>query len=150
MRATGNVESYSLEMSLSPGRLEEMYSVLHESLVQLCEVLLHSQMNQEIDQAFRIAGSAAIRLFDAEEKEMEATNCPVLELNRAGHAKFRQDLSNLYAQVKGEYSGIRAAGVLRRTLLPWLLEHHALVDRQLEHHLRKLGAASNAFESIAT
>lgn len=137
-------------MSLPPGRLEEMYSVLHENLVQLCEVLLHSQKNQEIDQAFRIAGSAAIHLFDAEEKEMEATSCPALALNQAGHAKFRQDISNLYAQVKGEHSGIRAAGELRRTLLPWLIEHHALVDRQLEHHLRKLGPSSNAFDSVST
>lgn len=137
-------------MPLTPGRLEEMYSTLHGSLVQLCEVLLHSQKDQEIDRAFRSAGAAAIHLFDAEEKEMEATNCPALELDRSGHAKFRQDISNLYAQVKGEHSGIRAAGELRRVLLPWLQEHHALVDRQLEHHLRKLGAASNTFEPVAS
>jgi len=127
-----------------PGGLEEMYSVLQESLVQLCEVLLHSQTNGEIDHAFRNAGMAAIQLFDAEEMEMDVSKCPALELNRAGHAKFRQDISNLYAQVRGEHSGIRAAGELRRQLLPWLQEHHALVDRQLEHHLRRLGSSSNS------
>lgn len=119
-----------------------MYSNLYERLGDLCEVLLHSSLDADVVQAFRVAGTAAIELFDAEEKEMEASNCPALELNRAGHDKFRQEISNLYAQYRGERSGIRAAGDLRRSLMPWLQEHHVLVDRQLSHHLKKLGSAS--------
>lgn len=125
-----------------PADLEEMYSNLYERLGDLCEVLLHSSLEADVVQAFRVAGTAAIELFDAEEKEMEASGCPALEINRAGHDKFRQEISNLYAQYRGERSGIRAAGDLRRTLMPWLQEHHVLVDRQLAHHLKKLGSGS--------
>jgi hemerythrin len=127
-----------------PKDLEEMYSNLYERLGDLCEVLLHSSLDVEVVQAFRVAGTAAIELFELEEREMEASKCPALELNRAGHDKFRQEISNLYAQYRGERSGIRAAGDLRRNLMPWLQEHHVLVDRQLAHHLKKLGSASSS------
>lgn len=130
-----------------PGDLEEMYSDLHERLVQLCEVLLHARTDGEMNLAFRTAGAAAIKLFDAEEREMEASGCSALALNQAGHKKFKQEISNLFAQTRGERSGIRAAGDLRRQLLPWLQEHHALVDRQLEHHLKRLASGSTLMPS---
>lgn len=129
-----------------PGQLEAMYTELYESLVGLCEVLLHSNTDTEIVHAFRLAGKAAIELFELEEREMEESGCPALALNRAGHAKFRQEISNLYAQYRGERTGIRAAGDLRRQLLPWLQEHHVVVDRQLEHHLRRVASGSAASE----
>lgn len=129
-----------------PGQLEAMYTVLYESLVDLCEVLLHSRSESEVLDAFRASGKAAIELFDLEEREMEASGCSALALNRAGHDKFRQEISNLYAQYRGERSGIRAAGDLRRQLLPWLQEHHVVVDRQLEHHLRRIASASASSE----
>jgi len=124
-----------------PVDLEAMYSLLHQRLVHLAGVLLHSQDEAEMNQAFREAGKAAIELFHDEELEMERSGCPALELNRAGHAKFSATLSNLYAQVHAERSGIRAAGDLRRELIPWLQEHHAVVDRQLVHHLKRTSVA---------
>lgn len=125
-----------------PVDLERMYCVLQEELADLCEVLLHSHDDAQVLQSFRSAGRAAIELFEAEEKSMEDSGCPALGLNRAGHDKFRQEISNLFAQYRGERSGIRAAGDLRRNLIPWLQEHHAVVDRQLDHHLRRTGSAS--------
>lgn len=123
-----------------PVDLEAMYSLLLQRLVHLAGVLLHTQDEGEVNQAFREAGKAAIELFHDEELEMERSGCPALELNRAGHAKFSATLSNLYAQVRAERSGIRAAGDLRRELIPWLQEHHAVVDRQLVHHLKRTSA----------
>lgn len=120
--------------------LEAMYTTLVRSLNDLANVLLHAQDEAAANAAFRDAGKAAIELFHEEEQEMERTGCAALELNRAGHAKFSQTLSNLYAQVRAERSGVRAAGEVRRELLPWLQEHHAVVDRQLVHHLKRLAA----------
>lgn len=120
--------------------LESMYSNLVRGLQDLASVLLHAQEEALVNAAFRDAGKAAIELFHEEEQEMVRTACPALELNRAGHAKFSQNLSNLYAQVRAERSGVRAAGDVRRELIPWLQEHHAVVDRQLEHHLKRLAA----------
>lgn len=125
-----------------PVDLEGMYCVLQQELADLCEVLLHSRDDAQVLQAFRDAGRAAIELFEAEEKAMEESGCVALALNRAGHNKFRQEISNLFAQYRGERSGIRAAGDLRRGLIPWLQEHHAVVDRQLDHHLRRAASAS--------
>jgi len=121
----------------SPVDLEELFTLLHQRLVRLAEVLLHAQIDSEIKQAFRDAGKAALILFRDEELEMERTACPALALNRAGHQKFMQKLSNLSAQVIAERSGVRASGDLRRDLLPWLMEHHAVVDRQLVHHIKR-------------
>lgn len=125
----------------SPVELESMYSTLLAELQTLCETLLHSSEDAQVHAAFRAAGKAAIELFESEEATMEATDCPALALNRAGHEKFRNALSNLFAQYRAERSGIRAAGDLRRELLAWLQEHHAAVDRQLEHHLRRTTSA---------
>lgn len=122
--------------------LESMYSTLLRSLQDLSGVLLHAQEETILNAAFREAGKAAIELFHDEELEMERTGCPALELNRAGHAKFSQTLSNLYAQVRAERSGVRASGDLRRELIPWLQEHHAVVDRQLTHHLKRVATAA--------
>lgn len=122
--------------------LESMYSTLLRSLQDLSGVLLHAQEEAILNAAFRDAGKAAIELFHEEEMEMERSGCPALELNRAGHAKFSQTLSNLYAQVRAERSGVRASGDLRRELIPWLQEHHAVVDRQLSHHLKRVATAA--------
>ena len=122
--------------------LESMYSRLLRALQDLAGVLVHAQDETVLNAAFRDAGKAAIELFQEEEQEMERTGCPALELNRAGHAKFSQTLSNLYAQVRAERSGVRAAGDVRRELIPWLQEHHAVVDRQLIHHLKRLAATT--------
>lgn len=123
--------------------LESMYTRLLRALHDLAGVLVHAQDESVLNAAFREAGTAAIELFHEEEQEMERTACPALELNRAGHAKFTQTLSNLYAQVRAERSGVRAAGDLRRELIPWLQEHHAVVDRQLIHHLKRLATTAS-------
>lgn len=127
---------------------ESMYSNLLRSLQDLASVLVHAQEDALVNAAFRDAGKAAIELFHEEEREMVRTGCPALELNRTGHAKFSQNLSNLYAQFRAERSGVRAAGDVRRELIPWLQEHHAVVDRQLVHHLKRMNAP--AAEAIAT
>lgn len=123
--------------------LDSMYSSLVHHLHDLAGVLLHAQEESVMNAAFRETGKAAIELFHVEEQEMERTGCLALELNRAGHAKFSQTLSNLYAQVRAERSGVRAAGDVRRELIPWLQEHHAVVDRQLTHHLKRLAATAS-------
>lgn len=123
--------------------LEPMYSRLLSALQELAGVLVHAQDEAALNAAFREAGKAAIELFHEEEQEMERTGCPALAVNRAGHEKFSQTLSNLYAQVRAERSGVRAAGDLRRELIPWLQEHHAVVDRQLVHHLKRLAATAS-------
>lgn len=125
----------------SPVDLESMYALLLRQLQDLAGVLVHAQDEAVLNAAFRDAGKTAIELFHEEEQEMERTGCPALGLNRAGHAKFSQTLSNLYVQVRAERSGVRAAGDLRRELIPWLQEHHAVVDRQLVHHLKRMAAA---------
>lgn len=123
--------------------LEPMYSRLLSALQELAGVLVHAQDEAALNAAFREAGKAAIELFHEEEQEMERTGCPALAVNRTGHEKFSQTLSNLYAQVRAERSGVRAAGDLRRELIPWLQEHHAVVDRQLVHHLKRLAATAS-------
>lgn len=123
--------------------LESMYTRLLRALQDLAGVLVHAQDESVLNAAFREAGKAAIELFHEEEQEMERTACPALDLNRTGHAKFSQTLSNLYAQVRAERSGVRAAGDLRRELIPWLQEHHAVVDRQLIHHLKRQAATAS-------
>ncbi|MCB9495633.1 MAG: hypothetical protein H6686_01970 [Fibrobacteria bacterium] len=103
----------------------------------LAEVLLHAKDDTQALNAFRDTGRLALELFQREELEMERCGCPALAVNRAGHGKFTQTLSNLYAQYIAERSGIRVSRDLRKELLPWIQEHHALVDRQLAHHLRR-------------
>lgn len=121
--------------------LEDMYTKLQNSLLRLSDMLVYVTEDAKVIEAFRLAGSTAMDLFRAEESAMDAVNCQLLETNRTGHKKFLHDLGQVLHEARADRTGIHAASVLRRELIPWLHEHHSVVDRQMVHFLRKVAAA---------
>lgn len=120
-------------------QMEDRYRSLREALVTLTDVLLHTRSEEEHLHAFQVAGQMAIAFFRDEEQAMDDTICPASQANKAGHKKFMHDLGDLLHQARSEGSGIPAAIRLRRDLLPWLHEHHRVIDHQLVHHVHKAG-----------
>jgi hemerythrin len=125
-------------------QLENAYSKLQESLRSLSDLLVHTSDDAKVIEAFRVTGSTAMGLFRAEEAAMEAVNCPLLESNRMGHKKFLRDLGQVLHEARSDRTGIHAAGILRREVVPWLHEHHAVVDRQMILLRRRAEAAQQA------
>lgn len=119
--------------------LEDRYRSLRESLVTLTDVLLHSRNEDELLDAFRVCGQMAIGLFRDEETAMAACQCSAQHANKAGHQRFMDCLGNLLHQYRQFGSGIPVATQVRRDLLPWLYEHHRVVDHQMIHQVQKIG-----------
>lgn len=117
-------------------QMENGFAKLQDSLRSLSDLLVHVVDDARIVDAFRAAGGTAMELFRAEESVMEAVDCPLLETNRIGHRKFLRDLGQVLHEARTERTGIHAAGILRREILPWLVEHHAVVDRQVVRFVR--------------
>lgn len=122
-------------------QLETRYTKLQDSLLSLSDLLVYVTEDAKVVEAFRLAGSTAMDLFRAEESAMEAVNCPLLETNRTGHKKFLRDLGQVLHEARIDRTGIHAARILRREVIPWLHEHHSVVDRQMALFLR--GAATS-------
>jgi hemerythrin len=122
----------------------EQLEKLQESLRSLSDLLVHTSDDAKVIEAFRVTGSTAMGLFRAEEAAMEAVNCPLLESNRMGHKKFLRDLGQVLHEARSDRTGIHAAGILRREVVPWLHEHHAVVDRQMILLRRRAEAAQQA------
>lgn len=120
-------------------QLEDRYRSLQEALVTLTDVLLHTQSEEEHLHAFQVAGQTAIAFFREEEIAMEESGCAALAANKLGHKRFMHELGDLLHRARSDGSGIPAATRLRRDLLPWLYEHHRVVDHQLVHHVQKIG-----------
>jgi hemerythrin len=123
----------------NPEDLENGYKKLQESLRSLSDLLVYATEDAKIVEAFRITGSTAMDLFRAEESAMESADSPLLETNRTGHKKFLRDLGQVLHEARADRTGIHAANILRKEVIPWLSEHHAVVDRQV---IRFLGAAA--------
>lgn len=121
--------------------LEDRYVKLQDSLRALSDLLVHILDDAKLIEAFRVTGSTAMDLFRAEESAMESMSCPLLETNRTGHKKFLRDLGQVLHEARLDRTGIHAAGILRREVIPWLHEHHAVVDRQMVLFFRKELAA---------
>lgn len=124
--------------------IEDRYCSLRAALTALGDRLVHSRNEAEILDAFRAAGTQAVELFAGEEEAMASCDCPALEINRKGHKKFLHELGQVLHHLREDRSGFHAASVLRRELMPWLHEHHRVVDRQVVHHLRRQGRLSVA------
>lgn len=125
-------------------QLEDGYAKLQDSLRVLSDLLVHVTDEAKVVDAFRVAGSSAMDLFRAEESAMEAVNCPFLESNRTGHKKFLRDLGQVLHEVRIDRTGIHAEGILRREIVPWLHEHHAVVDRQMILFVSDVGTPHQA------
>ena len=117
-------------------QLETGYLKLQDSLRALSDLLVHVTDDAKVVEAFRATGSTAMDLFRWEESAMEAVDCPLLETNRTGHKKFLRDLGQVLHEARIDRTGIHAAGILRREVIPWLNEHHAVVDRQMIRFIR--------------
>lgn len=122
-------------------QIEDRYSSLRDALHGLSHLMVHGKDENRLLEAFRQCGRQAVELFHSEEEAMAKTGCPALEPNRAGHRKFLDDLGVVLRHAREEGAGIHAASLLRRELLPWFHEHHAVVDRQIVHHLRRRTSA---------
>ena len=116
---------------LDPAVLETRYESLRDTLRELSDLLVHSADDTRVLEVFRTAKGTATELFQAEETAMESMDCPVLEANRLGHRKFMKALEEVQEEARLQNLGIHAAGILRREILPWLHDHHSVVDRQL-------------------
>jgi len=120
-----------------PEQLENGYKKLQESLRSLSDLLVYATDDAKIIEAFRATGSTAMDLFRAEESALETLGSPLLETNRTGHKKFLRDLGQILHEARADRTGIHAANLLRKEVIPWLTEHHAVVDRQV---IRFIGA----------
>ena len=112
-------------------RLESDYLSLRESLGRLGDILLHANNPDDIRTAFHDSLLRAQELFHQEELEFETIGCSTVEANRNGHRKFIRDLGSLLHEYGITGAGIPLASEVRKTLLPWLHEHHRLIDQQL-------------------
>jgi len=73
--------------------------------------------------------------FAAEEKEMRATDCPMLQEHAAEHARLLSDLRRfLQAVQRGRPAMARA--FLQDGLAPWFDSHLGTMDAALAAHLR--------------
>ncbi|MBK9576480.1 MAG: hypothetical protein IPO40_05355 [Fibrobacteres bacterium] len=117
--------------------IEDRYQSLRAALTALGDRLVHSREEKEILDAFRAAGTQAVELFTGEEEAMASCGCPALEVNRQGHRKFLHELGQVLHHLREDRCGFHAASVLRRDLMPWLHEHHRVVDGQVVHQLRR-------------
>lgn len=124
--------------------IEDRYHTLREALTYLGDRLVHSRDEEVILDAFRQAGTQAVEMFAGEEEAMASCDCPALEVNRKGHRRFLHDLGMVIHHFRRDGSGMHAATILRRELMPWLHEHHRIVDRQVVHHLRRARPLSAA------
>ncbi|HNY29607.1 MAG TPA: hypothetical protein PKO15_01855 [Fibrobacteria bacterium] len=124
--------------------IEDRYQSLRRALMALGDRLVHAREEREILDAFRSAGTQAVELFAGEEEAMASCDCPALEINRQGHRKFLRDLGQVLHHLREDRCGFHAASVLRRDVMPWLHEHHRVVDRQVVHQLRRRGELSVA------
>lgn len=116
--------------------IEDRYQSLRQALTALGDRLVHAREEKEILEAFRAAGTQAVELFTGEEEAMASCDCPALEINRQGHRKFLRDLGQVLHHLREDRCGFHAASVLRRDLMPWLHEHHRLVDRQVVRQMK--------------
>ncbi|MBK8800930.1 MAG: hypothetical protein IPN71_02525 [Fibrobacteres bacterium] len=124
--------------------IEDRYLSLRAALTALGDRLVHAKEEKEILEAFRAAGTQAVELFTGEEEVMANCDCPALEVNRQGHQKFLRDLGQVLHHLREDRCGFHAASVLRRDVMPWLHEHHRVVDRQVVHQLRRQGQLTAA------
>ena len=121
----------SMNSPMDPILMEARYESLRDTLRELSDLLVHSSDDTRVLEVFRSAKGTAAELFQAEELAMESMDCPVLEANRSGHRKFMRALDEVQEEARLQRLGIHAAGILRREILPWLHDHHSIVDRQL-------------------
>ena len=120
-------------------QLEERYRSLRESLATLTDVLLHSRHQDDVLQAFQTSEQIAISMFRDEETAMAQCQCLAEKANKVGHQWFMEELGQCLHQYREMGSGIPVATMVRRDLMPWLYEHHRVVDHQMIHQLQKLG-----------
>jgi len=132
------VASIPMTSQFDLDQLEVAYLKVVDSLRSLSDFLVHHTDDAAIIEEFRVTGSTAMDLFRAEESAMEAFNCPLLESSRIGHKKFLRDLGQVLHEARIDRTGIHAAGILRREVIPWLHEHHAVVDRQMMMFFRRV------------
>ena len=112
-------------------KLESDYQFLRESLTELADILIHSRTEERIAGAFKKCQSVAGDLFRDEESAMTAHGCTALAANKAGHGKFMKDLGIFEHEYLIHRAGIPLAIQIRGTMLPWLHEHHHVIDRQM-------------------
>lgn len=70
--------------------------------------------------------------FACEEACMDAYACPAAAVNRAGHARFRANLSGLRERVRREGSTDKLLAEIEHDLAQWLRRHIRLVDTRLK------------------
>lgn len=70
--------------------------------------------------------------FACEEKCMDFYACPAAGVNRAGHARFRANLSDLRERVLQEDDPARLLAHIERDLVQWLKRHIRVVDARLK------------------
>jgi hemerythrin len=120
-----------MEATHDPAGMENRYEQLRSTLHELSDVLVHSGDEELLLELFRHAQGSAAEMFQEEEHVLRGLDDHMALANRQGHQRFLKALEEIQREAQGQRLGIHAAGLLRRELLPWLHEHHAVVDRQL-------------------
>lgn len=120
-----------MESAFDPILMETRYELLRTTLHELSDLLVHSVDDDRLLEVFGHARGTADALFLAEERALGSADRRVTQANRKGHRRFLLALDEVRREAQDRRLGIHAAGVVRREILPWLHEHHVVVDRQL-------------------
>ncbi len=105
----------------------------HQQLFSMINILLDERRwdTAKVKSLVTFLGQYIEKHFREEEELMEARKCPAATLNKAEHARFRENFKALVGDIDRGGLTEDLTRRLRHDVLDWLVNHIVKVDRQL-------------------
>ena len=112
--------------------VDQEHQELVRMLNQLMEACDQGKAHDEIGKMIAFLGEYAKTHFSNEESIMDTLNCPVAARNKAAHAKFLAEFTEMAKEFEAEGPTLAFVMTVQQKIIRWLMSHIEGCDRQLK------------------